>query len=147
MTVRRLGIEDLPVAAAVIGRFAAAQRLDPWDFLADPYTLLMVAQEDDGELVGWLFGYELLRPDGRRMMLIHQVEVAAAARRRGHGRSLVDAALGVARARGHAEVLAVGGPGDPGARALFAGCGARQAQLRQVYSWNLWGGDSEPGSR
>lgn len=147
MSVRRLGIEDLPVAARVIGRFTGSKRLDPWDFLADPYTLLMVAEEENGEPVGWLLGYELPRPDGRRMMLIHVVEVAVPARRRGHGRALMDAALGVARARGHVEVFAPAGPGDPGARALFAGCGARQAQLRQMYCWNLGGANSEPRPR
>jgi ribosomal protein S18 acetylase RimI-like enzyme len=144
MSVRRLGIEDLPVVAGVISRFVGSHVLDPWDFLADPYTLLMIAEEATGEVVGWLCGYELPRPDGRRMMLIYMVEVLPQARRRGHGRALVDAALGLARARGHAEVVAPAGPGDPGARALFAGSGARQAQLRQLYSWNLGGGDTEP---
>jgi GNAT superfamily N-acetyltransferase len=153
MNVRRLGIADLPVAAAVIGRFARSgnlgprfSHLDPWDFLADPYTLLMVAEED-GRVVGVLSGYELVRPDGSRMMLIHQIEVDRPARRRGHGRALLDAALAVARARGHLEVIAPAGPGDPGARALFAGAGARQAQLRQLYRWSLGDGNSEPSSR
>jgi GNAT superfamily N-acetyltransferase len=146
MSVRRLGIEDLPVAAAIIGRFAGSGDLDPWDFLADPYTLLMVAEED-GHVVGVLSGYELVRPDGSRMMLIHQIQVDKPARRRGHGRALLDAALAVARARGHREVVVPAGPGDPGARALFAGAGARQAQLRQLYRWSLGDGNSEPRSR
>jgi ribosomal protein S18 acetylase RimI-like enzyme len=146
MSVRRLGIADLPAAAGIIGRFTGSGRLDPWDFLADPYTLLIVAEED-GHAVGWLWGYELVRPDGSRMMLIQQIEVDKPARRRGHGRALVDAALAVARARGHREVVAPGGPGDPGARALFAGSGARQAQLRQLYRWSLRDSDSTRSSR
>lgn len=146
MSVRRLGIGDLPAAAGIIGRFAGSRRLDPWDFLADPYTLLFIAEED-GHAVGWLWGYEVVQPDGARMMVIHQIEVDKPARRRGHGRALVDAALAVARARGHGEVVVPAGPGDPGARALFAGSGARQAQLRQLYRWSLGGTDNTPGSR
>ncbi|MGE5290179.1 MAG: N-acetyltransferase family protein [Micromonosporaceae bacterium] len=146
MSVRRLGIADLQVATGIAARLTRSRRLDPWDFLADPYTLLMVAEED-GHVVGWLCGYELVRPDGSRMMLIHQIEVDKPARRRGHGRALVDAALAVAIARGHSEVVVTAGPGDPSARALFAGAGARQAQLRQLYRWSLGDGDSKPSSR
>jgi len=70
-----------------------------------------------------------------------------AARRRGHGRALVHEALDLARVRGDIEVVAAAGPGDPGAHALFAGSGARQTQLSQLYQWNLGDSDSAPGSR
>ncbi|HKB29943.1 MAG TPA: GNAT family N-acetyltransferase [Streptosporangiaceae bacterium] len=146
MSVRRLGIADAQSAGAIIGHFTGASELDPWDFLADPYTLLMVATEG-GMPVGWLYGHELLRPAGGRMLLIAAIEVEVPARRRGHGRALLEAALGVAKARGHVEVVAPAGPGDPGARALFAGAGARQAHLRQLYRWSLGVSDSAARSR
>ena len=146
MSVRRLGIADIQAAGAIIGRFAGSSYLDPFDFLADPFTLLLVA-EDGGEPVGWLYGHELVRPVGGRMLLILRVEVEVPARRRGHGRALVDEALDLARVRGDIEVLAPAGPDDPGALALFSGSGARQAQLSQLYRWNLVDSDSAPGSR
>ncbi len=146
MSVRRLGITDLPTAGAIISRFTRSRRQDPWDFLADPYTLLLVAEEGGGP-VGWLYGYELLRPDGRRVMLIQQIEVDASVRRRGHGRALMAAALRLARERGHAEVVAPARPGDPAASALFARSGARQDQLRQIYRWSMGDSDSAPGAR
>ena len=49
------------------------------------------------------------------MLLILRVEVEVPARRRGHGRALVDEALDLARVRGDIEVVAPAGPGDPGA--------------------------------
>ncbi len=146
MSVRRLGIADRQSAGAVIGHFTGSRQLDPWDFLADPYTLLLVAEEA-GAPVGWLYGHELLRPSGGRILLIVRIEVDVHARRRGHGRALIAAALGVARARGHAEVVAPAGPGDPGARALYAGSGARQAQPGELYRWNRGDSDSAPMSR
>jgi GNAT superfamily N-acetyltransferase len=146
MSVRRLGIADRQSAGAIIGHFTGSRRLDPWDFLADPYTLLLVAEEA-GAPVGWLYGHELLRPSGGRILLIVRIEVDMPARRRGHGRALVAAALKLAKARGHVEVVAPAGPGDPGARALYAGSGARQAQPRELYRWNLGDSDSEPRSR
>jgi GNAT superfamily N-acetyltransferase len=146
MSVRRMGIADRQSAGAIIGHFTGSRRFDHWDFLADPYTLLFVAEEA-GTPVGWLYGHELLRPSGGRILLIVRIEVDVPARRRGHGRALIAAALGVARARGHAEVLAPAAAGDPGARALYAGSGARQAQLSQLYSWNLGDSDTAPGAR
>ncbi len=146
MSVRRLGIADLPTANLIVSRFMGSSRLDSWDFLADPYTLLLVA-EDGGKAVGWLYGYELPRPDGRRMMLIQRIEVDTAFRHRGHGRALVDAALKVARDRGHAEVVATANAGDPSARALFAVSGARQEQMRQMYRWSLGDGHNVLGAR
>lgn len=146
MSVRRLGIADRQSAGAIIGHFTGSHHLDPWDFLADPYTLLLVAEEA-GTPVGWLYGHELLRPSGGRLLLIVRVEVAVPARRRGHGRALIAAALSVARARGHAEVVAPAVPGDPRAGALYAGSGARRAQLGQLYRWNLGDNDGAPGPR
>src|SRR5260370_37074786 len=132
MSVRRLGIADAQSAGAIIGHFTGASELDPWDFLADPYTLLMVATEG-GMPVGWLYGHELLRPAGGRMLLIAAIEVEAPPRRRGHRRALLEAALRVAKARGHVEVVAPATPGGPQASALVAAAGARAAHRRHVH--------------
>jgi ribosomal protein S18 acetylase RimI-like enzyme len=134
MSVRRVGVGDLFAMAGVLTGVARSADADPWDFLADPYSLLLVAEEG-GHVVGWLCGYELIRLDGRRMLLISSIEVAERARHRGHGRALVDAALGVASRRGHTEVLAVSEPHDRDAHALFTGAGAREGRLTQLYRW------------
>jgi hypothetical protein len=81
------------------------------------------------------------------MLLNLPVEAQAPARRWGHDRALVGEALDLARVRGDIKVVAPAGPGDPGALALFAGSGARQARLSQLYRWNLGDSDSAPGSR
>src|SRR5260370_37275048 len=119
MSVRRLGIADAQSAGAIIGHFTGASELDPWDFLADPYTLLMVATEG-GMPVGWLYGHDLLRPAGGRMLLIAAIEGEVPARPRGHGRALLEAALGLPTARGPVEGAAPAGPAGPGGAAAVS---------------------------
>ena len=121
MTVRRLGPGDAGAAG---------------EFLADPSCFLFEA-EDHGAVVGRLYGYELVRPDGRRAMLLYDVEVDERARRRGHGRALVEALLAAARSRGHFEMWVLTEPDNDAALALYERTGARRDADAAMLTWDL----------
>ena len=118
------------------------RRLQPGDegpapeFLADPACFLFVAEEE-GRRVGRLYGYELARPDGRRAMLLYDVEVDETAQRRGHGRALVEALLAEARARGHFETWVLTEPDNDAALALYEATGAEREPDTAMLTWRL----------
>ncbi len=120
---------------SVLTRFKAYPTTDPEEFLADPRTLLFVA-DDGGTPVGWLYAYELVRPEGRRAMLLYELEVAPEARRRGHGRALLEALLTEARARGHLRVWVLTEPDNEAAAALYAATGGA-GSTRVMFTWAL----------
>jgi ribosomal protein S18 acetylase RimI-like enzyme len=135
MAVRLLGRGDEGVVRPLLSRFKAYRTNEPAEFLADPRTLLFVADDDDA-LVGWLYAYELVRPEGRHAMLLYEVEVAAEARGRGHGRALVEALLAEARTRDHFRVWVLADPDNEAARALYTATGGkRSAQV--MFTWGL----------
>ena len=99
---------------AVSGDDAAA-------YLADSTVLHWVAEEE-GQVVGHLLSYVQRRRAGApRQLLLYEVGVRRAYRRRGVGRSLVTAMLEWMREEGvpDAWVLA----DNPGAKAFYAACG------------------------
>lgn len=135
MAVRLLGRSDEGVVRLVLSHFKAYATSDPAEFLADPRTLLFVADDDDA-LVGWLYAYELVRPEGRRAMLVYEVEVDAEARGHGYGRALVEAVLAEARRRDHFEVWVLADPDNEAAQALYTATGGvRSSQL--MFTWEL----------
>jgi ribosomal protein S18 acetylase RimI-like enzyme len=120
---------------SLVATLEEGETAEPETFLEDPRTLAFAAEED-GAVVGWLYAYELVRPDGRRAMLLYELEVIAATRKRGHGRALVEALLAEARARGHFKVWVLADPDNAAAEALYlATGGAKSAQL--MFSWVL----------
>ena len=133
MAVRMLWEGDDTLAREVLARFKG--RGDPAEFLGDPRVLLFVAEERDG-IVGWAYGYELIRPEGRRAMLLYEVEVATDARGRGHGRALVEAMLAEARRRGHFEMWVLAEPGDDPAEALYRSTGG-DCVGQTMWTWEL----------
>ncbi|MGW1183084.1 GNAT family N-acetyltransferase [Streptomyces drozdowiczii] len=56
-------------------------------FIESPAVMAFVASEGD-EILGWCWGYRLVRPDGSMMLYVHGLDVAEAHRRHGNGRSL-----------------------------------------------------------
>lgn len=84
--------------------------------------LAFVAEEDD-RIVGWCWGYHLLRPDGTTMVYVHEMEVDEDARGRGYGRQLIDSMLDVARSEGAARVFLVTQKTNTAARALYESAG------------------------
>ena len=127
MTVRRLSVGDEALAEAAVGLFAEdapALPIDVGAFLGRPEAVLFVAlDEDAGELAGWIYGHELVHPDGERTMLLYALDVDEGFRRRGHGRSLVTAFVEHARATGCTEVWVLTDDGNPAAIATYAAAG------------------------
>jgi ribosomal protein S18 acetylase RimI-like enzyme len=91
-------------------------------FQATGNGLAFVAEEGD-RIVGWCWGYHLLRPDGTTMVYVHEMEVDEDARGQGYGRQLIDSMLDVARVHGVARVFLVTQKSNIAARALYESAG------------------------
>ena len=81
---------DVELTQRVLREIKRRSPGDPERFLDGPGTVAFAATVET-EPVGWAYGYILDRPDGHRMMLLYEMEVARAWRRRGIGRQLVGA--------------------------------------------------------
>ncbi len=91
-------------------------------FLDDPRTHAFVAVDGDA-VVGWCYGYELLRPEGRWMMFMQGIDVVPERRREGVGRELLDTFVEVARSKGHQKMWLFVDAGNDAARRLYEGAG------------------------
>lgn len=140
MMVRRLVAGDETVLAHVAPRDPAPA--EAGSFLEDPRCLAWVV-ESAGSVVGWCWAHELNRPDGRCDLLVYELEILEGARRRGHGRALLDAVLLDAEREGYGKVWLLTDSDNAAAQALYgAAGGARRTQL--LYSWPM---GSRGGSR
>ncbi len=135
MEIRLLGRGDEALARGVVTRFKRSDSPDPREFLDDPRTLLFVV-EDGNAVAGWLYAYELVRPDGRRASLLYEVEVAEEARGRGYGRAMIDALLAEARSRGHFETWVLAEPDNEAAEALYSATAGRGTP-QVMFTWDL----------
>jgi ribosomal protein S18 acetylase RimI-like enzyme len=135
MSVRRLGVQDADEAGALLARLEGHPAAAAQDFLTDPRTFVFVADEGGGA-VGWLYGYELIRPEGRRAMLLYEIDVVPEARGRGHGRALVEALLVEAASRGHMEMWVLADEDNEAAAALYGSTGAEPVS-QVMFTWNL----------
>jgi len=135
MAVRLLGPGDQDLVRGVLRRFKGYETSEPEEFMRDPRALLLIAEDND-DVVGWLYAYELIRPEGDRAMLLYEIEVDVEARRQGHGQELVEALLAEARARRHSEVWVLTDSDNAAAGALYSVTGADET--RQVmYTWDV----------
>ena len=136
MTIRALHSGDEELLRSVVLRFKG-DRSGSSAFLVDDRSRAWVA-ESDGAVVGWCWGQVLSRPDGRRDLLVYELEVEPAERRRGHGRALVEAALEFAADLGLGKVWLLTGEGNEAAGALYRSLGG--AEVRQLlFSWRVDG--------
>ena len=129
------GDEDVTVEAARL--FGAGGDLDPVAFLCREETALIIA-EDEGGVAGWVYGHELVHPDGERTMLLYALHVAGRARRRGVGTALVNAFVDHARGAGCTEVWVLSDDANPGGIATYeAAGGVREATPQVLFTWKL----------
>ena len=90
-------------------------------YLTDPGVLHWVA-EDDGDVIGFNLCYVLRRRcDAPRELLLFEIGVRQDARRRGAGRSLIDAMRAWMEREAIAETWVLAD--NPGAIAFYAACG------------------------
>ncbi len=95
-------------------------------FSSERSGLAFVALDDD-EVVGWCWGYDLVRPDGNRMIYIHEIEVDPGLRRRGLGRRMIGEVLDRAASVGAVKVFVITEKTNPAACGLYEATGARRA--------------------
>ena len=142
MSVRRLAVGDEEVAEAAVRLFAEEAPSLPIDvasFLRRPEAVLLVALDgDDSTVAGWVYGHELVHPDGERTMLLYALDVDEPMRGRGHGRALVTAFVEQARSTGCTEVWVLTDDANPAALATYASAGGtREDDLSVMFTWPL----------
>jgi len=105
-------------------------------FLRHDDNVLAVAFSDE-QPIGYAVAYDLPRVDGEHpMLLLYEVSVASAWRRRGVGSALVERVLAVARSRNAVKTWVLTDPTNAPARALYASCRADDRGPNQLYVWN-----------
>ena len=151
MIVRRLVAGDEALAERAVRLFAEEAPSLPIDvasFLGRPEAVLLVALDDsdaadepDEALAGWVYGHELIHPDGERTMLLYALDVDEGFRRRGHGRALVSGFVDHARSIGCTEVWVLTDDANPAGLATYASAGGvREAQDSVMFTWPLSAG-------
>jgi len=120
--IRELGPGDEELLASAVRVFRSSPAIAPDLFLEDPRSHLFVALDGD-EVIGWAYGYELFRPEGRWMMFMQQIDVIAERRREGVGRTLLDRFVELARSKGHQKMWLYTDAGNEAARRLYDGAG------------------------
>lgn len=92
-------------------------------FVQAPATLAFVALGDSNEVIGWCWGYHLVRPDASSMLYLHGLEVAEEHRRQGHGRALLQAFMAAGRSAGAAKLFLFTAEANGPARRLYESMG------------------------
>jgi ribosomal protein S18 acetylase RimI-like enzyme len=102
--------------------------------LEDPHAIFLVAF-DDGELLGFVLAYELLRRHGDEVMLcIYEVEVEAGSRRQGVATRLLLELERIARDRGIAEAFVLTDADNAAAMCLYESVGGK---AQDVVEWDF----------
>ena len=127
MEIRRLGPDDGDLLGQAVRLLRDQDAPAPDLFLDDPRTHAFVAIDDD-VVVGAAYGCELLRPEGRWMMLLYEIGVAEPHRRLGVGHELMDAFVAFARSKGHTKMWLFTDAGNQAARRLYEGAGGEPAE-------------------
>lgn len=137
MHVRRLGPGDEAAAVAASRTFGEEGDLDATEFLARAETALIVAEDDQG-ITGWVYGHELVHPDGERTMLLYSLDVVERAQRHGIGTALVNAFVDHARAIECTEVWVLTEDTNAAGLATYrAAGGARDPDQPVMFTWKL----------
>ena len=122
MEIRRLGPEDGDVVRKL------ATRPPHFELLEDERTVFLAAFED-GEPIGFAFGYVLRRRHGASTILfVYEIEVNEGYRRGGIGKELMRA---LAREAGAADGFVLTEPDNEEANALYASLGGERSDVIQ----------------
>ncbi|MEU0556897.1 GNAT family N-acetyltransferase [Dactylosporangium sp. NPDC006015] len=103
-------------------------------FLGSPGALAFVAS-DGAEVLGWCWGYHLVRPDASSMLYLHRLEVARQHRRRGVGRALLRAFMADGVRAGASRMFLTTGEANVPARALYESLGGGLAAQGPTVSY------------
>jgi aminoglycoside 3-N-acetyltransferase I len=108
-------------------------------FLDEPTHHLLVACDPGGRPLGFVSGVETTHPDKGTEMFLYELGVEPSARRRGVGRSLVEALAALARERGCHGMWAGAETGNVAARATYERAGARTTPPQLIVEWRFDG--------
>lgn len=129
IAIRELGIGDKMMLEELLDAVTPGWSDDlapggsgPMAFLAQPRSFVFGAYVDN-DASGWLWGAQTFRPDGQLLSVIHEVTVTSENRRRGIGRSLIEAAIGLAGRRGSRALQGLISADDPAAIGLCLAAG------------------------
>jgi ribosomal protein S18 acetylase RimI-like enzyme len=131
--ISKVSAADLPRFERAIRKFMGTDggRV----FAQTPGTLAFIAS-DDPEILGWCWGYHLVRPDASAMLYLHQLEVAVEHRRRGIGRQLLRAFMAAGLEAGAVKMFLTTGAANAAARSLYESMGGGLAE--QGPTVNYW---------
>ncbi|MFB9237670.1 GNAT family N-acetyltransferase [Plantactinospora siamensis] len=104
-------------------------------YLRSPGAVAFVAS-DGAEVVGWCWGYHLIRPDRSSMLYLHHLEVRQSHRKRGVGRALLEAFMRAGKCAGATKMFLTTGQANGPARALYESMGGGLAE--QGPTVNYW---------
>jgi ribosomal protein S18 acetylase RimI-like enzyme len=136
--VRRLGPGDEEAVHAARSLFDAAPEAHATRrFLAEPTHHLLVAYDGDDEPLGFVSGVELTHPDKGTEMFLYELGVDESARRRGVGRTLVQALAALAREQGCPDMWVLADADTAAARATYARAGGREASRPVLLEWDF----------
>lgn len=121
---KRLTGKDLRAGGAAPAEWSAAA-----EFVRDQDRYIFVGTQH-GEPVAWLYGYGMLRPDGRRMFFIYSVDVLESCRGRGIGTKLIRFVLDTLRSEGrYSKYFVLADPDNMPARGVYRKFADEAAQV------------------
>jgi GNAT superfamily N-acetyltransferase len=126
--IRELAPGDEGLLHRALRTFKDVDAVAPDLFLEDPRTHAFVALDADA-VIGWCFGYELFRPEGRWMMVLDGIDVREEWRRAGVGHELLERFVTLARSKGHQQMWLMMDAGNDVARRLYEGAGEPTEKL------------------
>jgi [ribosomal protein S18]-alanine N-acetyltransferase len=128
MIVRRLRPGD----EAIVEQLATREPRTA--LLQDPRVIFLAAL-DDGEPLGFVLAYELLRRHGHEATVcVYEIEVEAAYRRQGIGARLLRELEAIARQRGIAEAFVLTEADNVSAMGLYESVGGK---AQEVVQWDF----------
>ncbi len=143
MNIRRLTLDDISIAEKVVKRFKGGikQRLALKEFLSQPKNILVGAFDND-QPVGIGIGYVLARTEtSSPMFYIHDIEVAAHARRQGVGREIIEVFVQLTRQANALKMFVITDRGNEAAMGLYESAGAKPMVTDDlVYEWHEFTG-------
>jgi ribosomal protein S18 acetylase RimI-like enzyme len=136
--VRRLGPGDEEAVLAAGFLFDEPPDADATRrFLAEPTHHLLVAYDDTGRPLGFVTGVETTHPDKGTELFLYELGVDPPARRRGVGRTLVEALAALARERGCYGMWVLTDDDNVAARATYGRAGGRDASHSLMMEWDF----------
>ena len=114
--IRRISGTSLPLFEQAVRQFKGST--PDSTFVEIPGALAFVAVRGE-KVLGWCWGYHLVRPDSSSMAYLHELEVAEEHRRKGIGRELLRAFMAAVREASAYKIFLITDAANAPARSLY----------------------------